>query len=320
MNGKSLAITILSLLSVLFLFVVSDMIGSNIGTTIALGLFAIIIILLTVTSKRSSRFFYALLLIASIIMLMLTAMKIAYDSIFALYYVLAVLFALFIAILDIINYIEKVEHALDKMKKALDMKNKDLDKRDKKTKQLEKDLESLQNKKDQTKKIANQNKAMKTLETENKKLKEQVKKAEKETEKQVELKQKYSKTLTNTRKRKKEEEELLIVSSDGKSVHKPKCIAVRNVPKENRKLIKNWETAEKEGYSGCKLCSPHVKPTVIEKDNRKYRFVASKDSDKLHTADCKLIDNINKEEQVYFSTYKAALKKGYTACRVCNPQ
>jgi methylphosphotriester-DNA--protein-cysteine methyltransferase len=138
---------------------------------------------------------------------------------------------------------------------------------------------------------------------------------EKEIAKQEELKNKYSKTLRIIRKRKKQEEELLVVAYDGKSVHRPKCIAVRNIPKDNRKLIANWKTAEKEGYRGCGLCRPHIMPKVVVMGSRKYKFVASKDSDKVHKLSCVLVKNIKDKD--LFTTYKQALKKGYTACRVC---
>ncbi|MFH1590776.1 MAG: hypothetical protein ABIC95_02510 [archaeon] len=141
-----------------------------------------------------------------------------------------------------------------------------------------------------------------------------------ETEKQAELKSKYAKTLRNMRKTKKEAEELLVVSQDGESVHRPKCIAVRNIPKDNRMLIKNWASAKKEGYTGCKLCNPHQEGKVVIRNDQKYKFVASKDSDKLHKASCLLVKRIDNKDRVLFKTYKSALKKGYTACRVCNPQ
>ena len=142
---------------------------------------------------------------------------------------------------------------------------------------------------------------------------------QKEAERQEELKKQYSKSLRSIRKHKKEEKELLIVSPDGKSVHRPKCIAVRHISKEHRKLIKNWATAKKEHYEGCKLCKPHIKPQVIVKGNIKYKFISSKISDKIHKASCNLTRNIETKDMVYFRTYKASLKKGYTACRVCNP-
>lgn len=103
-------------------------------------------------------------------------------------------------------------------------------------------------------------------------------------------------------------------------MHKPKCVAVRNISKEHRKLIKNWNLAKKEGSGGCKLCSSHIKPKVLVHGKINYKFVASKDSDKVHTAACSLVSNIYSNERVFFRTYKAVLKKGYTACRVCNPQ
>ena len=164
------------------------------------------------------------------------------------------------------------------------------------------------------------NEKLQTVDSQTKKISRKLKKNEKELNKQEELKKQYAKTLRNIRKRKKEDEELLIVSNDGKSVHRPKCITVRNIDKENRKLIKNWELAQKDGYKGCGLCKPHIKPKVIVKNKIKFKFVASKDSDKVHKAGCVITSKIERKDMEYFRTYKAALKKGFTACRVCNPE
>ena len=60
-------------------------------------------------------------------------------------------------------------------------------------------------------------------------LERKLKKKEREVEKEAELKRQYSKSLRSVRKHAKEDKELLVVSPDGKSVHKPKCIAVRNI-------------------------------------------------------------------------------------------
>jgi methylphosphotriester-DNA--protein-cysteine methyltransferase len=163
--------------------------------------------------------------------------------------------------------------------------------------------------------VKTQRKIISKLMTEKSNLEDKLSIKEKEIAKQEELKNKYSKTLRIIRKRKKQEEELLVVAYDGKSVHRPKCIAVRNIPKDNRKLIANWKTAEKEGYRGCGLCRPHIMPKVVVMGSRKYKFVASKDSDKVHKLSCVLVKNIKDKD--LFTTYKQALKKGYTACRVC---
>ena len=192
----------------------------------------------------------------------------------------------------------------------------------KELKQREKHILALKKRSDELKKrnenLAKGKKSIAQFKLSQEKLKRDLTKTQKEVNRQAELKAQYSKTLRSIRKRKKEEEELLIVSSDGKSVHRPKCIAVRNIPKENRKLIKNWEDAQKEGYKGCGLCKPHIKPQVIINDNVEYKFVASKISDKVHKASCMQVKNINRKDRDYFKTYKAALKKGYTSCRICN--
>lgn len=179
-------------------------------------------------------------------------------------------------------------------------------------------------------KVVNLNKRIDNLKDKNKRLvkssKEAIKltkeknKLEKEVKYQANLKAKYSKTLSTIKRKKKEDKELLVVSKDGGSVHRPKCIAVRNVPKENRILIKNWKLAQKENYKGCGLCKPHIKSEVIVRKGVKFKFVGSKTSDKVHKASCVLIKKIDEKDRQYFRTYKVALKKKFTACRVCNPE
>ncbi|MBN1156433.1 hypothetical protein JXA85_02370 [Candidatus Woesearchaeota archaeon] len=180
-----------------------------------------------------------------------------------------------------------------------------------------KDKEQLES--ELKRKEAAEKKKKEDAEKEKKKLETELKKKELEVQKEAELKRQYSKTLRNIRKKKKQEKELLVVSNDGKSVHRPKCIVVRNIPKESRKLVKDWKTAEKEKYRGCQLCKPHVKAKTVIKNDVEYLFVASKESDKVHKAACLLVKNIESKDKLYFKTYRQALKKGYTACRICNP-
>jgi myosin heavy subunit len=172
------------------------------------------------------------------------------------------------------------------------------------------------------KQVADSKKAVKELEQDNTKLKRVVSKVESEAQKQEELKQKYSKTLLNMKNAKRDLEELLVVSPDGGSVHRPTCIAVRNIPKESRKLIKNWKEAIKQGYKGCKLCSPDkkYKDNVLMKGSTKYRYIGSKGSDKFHKISCSLVKRIHPADKLYFKSYKQALNKGYTECRVCDPK
>jgi hypothetical protein len=140
-----------------------------------------------------------------------------------------------------------------------------------------------------------------------------------EAQRQSFLKEKYSKTLKNIRKDKKELESLLVVSPDGNSVHRPNCIVVRNVAKEDRKLIPSWKEAKAQNYKGCKLCNPQKNNESVVKGTVKYRFVGGKGLDKIHRLSCTSVARIAPKERQYFRSYKQAVKKGYTPCRVCNP-
>ncbi len=212
--------------------------------------------------------------------------------------------------------VKKIKAQLAEVRKDMNKASREIKKSQEIVSELDKKKQALAEK---NKTLSKKTAAIAEMSKETNTLKRQLNKSQKELDHEAELKSKYSKTLRNIRKAKKEEEELLIVSADGSSVHRPKCIAVRNVLKENRKLIKNWKAAEKEGYKGCKLCKPHIKPKVIVKNHVKYKFVGSKDSDKVHKASCLLVKNIDSKDRLFFRSYKAALQKKYTACRVCNP-
>jgi methylphosphotriester-DNA--protein-cysteine methyltransferase len=169
--------------------------------------------------------------------------------------------------------------------------------------------------------IADTKRVISELETDNVKLKKIIGKTMIEARRQTELKQKYSKTLRNIQKDKEELEALLVVSPDGTSVHRPNCIVVRNVAKEDRKLIPSWKEAKKGRYKGCKLCNPDKSNESVMKGNVKYRFVGSSGSDKFHKPSCTVLANsISSKDKQYFKSYKQAVKKGYTPCRVCSPQ
>jgi len=232
--------------------------------------------------------------------------------------------------------IEKLKEQLQKQKDQTEASKEEIKKERKtigqlrgKTSEISKNINSKEKQiKNLSTKIIKLNKSKQNSRKEKKKISElkaeqqkaqrELSKSKREAKNQAELKLKYSKTLNNIRKKKKADEELLVMSSDGKSVHKPKCIIVRNVPKESRKLIKNWKVAKKQGLKGCKLCKPHTKETKVQNNHVKYGFVASKESDKIHKASCLLVKNISKKDKVFFKNYKAALKKGYTSCRICN--
>jgi len=317
------------------------------------GLFAT-----SILRKRSlSSVYYMLLFITALIILIFHILSWGISSLLQSYFALAALIGLLLSLLDfrhiiiikekIIQYyqnkfknaqkeIEKLKNELQKQKEKTEEiqtrikgKTQTITKLKNKTSQIaksfnksEKQINSLNTKIVQLNKrkssSAKEKKKIAELKTEQQKFQRELARSKKEAKKESELKIKYSKTLLNIRKRKKEAEELLVISSDGKSVHKPKCIIVRNVPKENRKLMKNWKTAKKQGLKGCKLCKPHTKDTTVQNNHIQYKFVASKDSDKVHKASCLLVKNINRKEKIFFKNYKAALKKGYTSCRICN--
>jgi hypothetical protein len=364
---NSITIFIFLLFATLYLYVISTITNIGVISTIA-KILAILTFTITLIglffsslSKRKSiiKFYYlGLFLIGvGIIIIQLTTKSVA--SITQYYFILALLIAMLLSLLDLRNYIiylkriinnqnikinalnkNKVEQTdeisslknkLKRFQEKSDQKNvmiQSLRKDGSKIKKAEKVIEELQNKtenykvkiKKTNKKAKKANEKLQAVDSQTKKISRKLKQSEKELNKQEGLKKHYSKTLRNIRKKRKEDEELLIVSNDGKSVHRPKCITVRNIDKENRKLIKNWEQAHKDGYKGCGLCKPHIKPKTIVKNKIKYKFVASKGSDKVHKAGCVLTSKIEKKEMEYFRTYKAALKKGFTACRVCNPE
>ena len=308
---------------------------------------------------RSLYFFYFGLFIVSLLILVFQFFSINVDTIVQYYFGLAILIALFISIIDyrlvVINRAKtllrckmeatEMKKDISKLHSDISIKDEQLRKKDAKYRTLSKELASYQDQaqkiekqlskssdyvaslndkigelKDKNKKLSKDKKKTSEIKANQKKLEREIKKSKKEMQRQEDLKSQYSKTLRNIRQKKKEQQELLVVSSDGASVHRPHCIVVRNVPKENRKLVKNWGVAKKEGYKGCGLCKPHIKPKFILKNDIKYGFIASKASDKVHKASCTLVKRIATKDRDYFRSYKAALKKGYTACRVCNPE
>ncbi len=339
------------------------------GRIISIIVFAIVLLGLFIASSREkktlSRFYYISLFVISLIILIFQLVSIKIGTIVHYYFILAVLIALLLSLLDlrvffltrakaVINYrlqasktqkdMDKLQTELQKQKDITETYKEEVKKREltarraremavgmekkasktaRELKKKEKHIAQLNRKaaelREKTKKLAEDKKKTANLRKSQELLERKLKRSKKEIERQAELKSQYSKTLRRIRKRKKEEEELLVVSPDGKSVHRPKCIAVRHVSKEHRKLVKNWKTAEKKGYKGCKLCKPHIKPKVVVKGRVKYRLVVSKISDKIHKVSCTLVRNIRPKDREYFRTYKAALKKGYTACRICNP-
>ncbi len=308
--------------------------------------------------RRSlSTVYYLLLFLASLMALTLYIISDGLTVLIQYYFALTVLIGLLISLLDFrqllviksrtVEYFRaraneaklesrKLQDALENQKSKTSRLQDELKENKQSISKLNNEKRSISRNLDQakrnignmTKRIENLNKSRKNataqkktvaqLKKEQQKFQRALARSQKQAEYQAELKSKYSKTLSNIRKRKKEEEELLVISSDGKSVHKPKCIVVRNVPKESRKLIKNWQVAKKQGLKGCKLCKPHTKDSIIQNNHIKYKFVASKESDKIHAASCILVKNIAQKDRLFFKNYKAALKKGYTACRICN--
>jgi hypothetical protein len=366
---NSVTIFIFTLLASLFLFFISSMSGlgriSFYGEIISVIFFAISLIgmfiaSLKITSTRwLSYLYYLLLFIVAIVMLFFRVFYMEISNITRYYFVLAVLIALLLSILDIKRYFllriralrrfkilaTSLEQKVAKLEADLKKANSDVEKlrlmivaKDEEIKAEKEKAAALARAekksrkeraeavrtagmyKSRNEKLTDQKKKVDELTKEKAKLEREVSSKEKEITKQAELKAKYSKTLNGIRKRKKEDQELLVVSEDGSSVHRPKCISVRNVTKENRKLIKNWKTAKKEGYKGCGLCKPHEKDEVIVRKGVKYKFLGAKDSDKVHKASCVLIKNIDEKDRKYFRSYRAAVKAKYTACRVCNPE
>lgn len=49
------------------------------------------------------------------------------------------------------------------------------------------------------------------------------------------------------------------------------------------------------------------------------KYVASRDSDKYHRLSCHYVDQILKENRVYYKTEEAARRAGKSPCSVCKP-
>lgn len=346
------------------------------GESLAIIVFIIalggLFVSLSKQTSAQSRAYYVGLFVVSAILLVDKIYTGSLSSLVKYFYALAILVALWIALLDLKQYneeimiIRKYNAEVDKMRKdmrdlaveqqklrntsqsyknSLENYKLRLEEKTAQVKQAEKKISDEEKRINEVNReltrsqntIQESSSRMEALLERNRKLAEDKKKSvellqskkelereldikQKEILRQEDLKQQYSKSLRSIRKHKKEEEELLVVSPDGETVHRPKCISVRHILKESRKLIKNWEEAKKEGYKGCKLCKPHIKPIVIVKNNIKYNLITSKLSDKVHKLSCTLARNIENKDRIYFRNYRAALKKGYTACRVCNPE
>ena len=55
-------------------------------------------------------------------------------------------------------------------------------------------------------------------------------------------------------------------------------------------------------------------------DESKGKYVASSESDKYHTPNCRWAKKIIEENAIWFDTAEAAQKSGYSACGTCNPK
>ena len=55
-------------------------------------------------------------------------------------------------------------------------------------------------------------------------------------------------------------------------------------------------------------------------DESKGKYVASSESDKYHTPNCRWAKKILDENAIWFDTAEAAQKSGYSACGTCNPK
>jgi methylphosphotriester-DNA--protein-cysteine methyltransferase len=49
------------------------------------------------------------------------------------------------------------------------------------------------------------------------------------------------------------------------------------------------------------------------------KYVAASYSDRFHRADCKIVNKIDKEDIVTFSTPEEAIAAGFVPCKKCNP-
>lgn len=104
-----------------------------------------------------------------------------------------------------------------------------------------------------------------------------------------------------------------VASKGGGKYHLPTCSVVKGIKAENKVTFKTPEEAIKAGYAACKICNPP------EKSVADGGFVASKDSDKFHKPDCRLVKNIKAENKITFATKEDAEKANYKPCAICFP-
>ncbi|NOZ80189.1 MAG: hypothetical protein GXP63_00830 [DPANN group archaeon] len=337
MKYENAAITfIIVMLADLFLYWFARESANNFFNTFGKLLFMAVVVLallrflmtsIQFQKQTSSLFYFGLLVITLLLMLAQLIASAAVVPVIDYFFIFAVMIAVFLAIIELGRHfydlhliIRKEQDARMRAEKAF---NRQISAEERARKRLLGEQANLlaQNKKYRSylqrrqENITELSREAATAKTELRKAQRNIK----EMGRQEELKKKYAKSLYNLRRKIHEEEELLVVSPDGKSVHDPGCIVVRNIKKENRKLIKNWATAKKEGYKGCGMCNPHKKDKALIRNGRKYRFVGSKVSDKLHKVSCNVVERIPPKDRELFTSYKKGLAKGYTACRVCNP-
>ncbi|MBN1385566.1 hypothetical protein JW968_01150 [Candidatus Woesearchaeota archaeon] len=148
-----------------------------------------------------------------------------------------------------------------------------------------------------------------------KKLEEELDKMKKASKASTE---KLKKELASVKKRAKRAPAMkadshFVASKTGNTFHRPHCVAVNKIAKEQVVWYDTAKKAQKAKYKACKVCNP------LSSNGKKRYFVANKDGNKVHRASCVVADKIPKKKRIVFRQENAALKKGYKPCKLCFP-
>ena len=99
-----------------------------------------------------------------------------------------------------------------------------------------------------------------------------------------------------------------VASKGGEKYHVVTCPVAKKIAADKLVKFATPEEAVKGGYTPCKTCNP---PTS------KDALVGSKSGKKYHKQSCKMVDNMDTANKVYFKDAAGAEKEGYKPCSVC---
>lgn len=107
-----------------------------------------------------------------------------------------------------------------------------------------------------------------------------------------------------------------IASKNSDKYHKKDCHLAKRIKPENQILnSESWFVPH--GYVRCKVClndntSANNPPVIMDTE----KYVASRNSNKYHKADCVWAKKIKPENRIYYSEEEFK-KRGYVRCKVC---